>query len=294
MAAATMKLIALVLMIGLCHGHFHFKSLLRNVVAPEIKEKLADDLKHLSAQLPKSVSGLHISDKDLDKLKPALNEIKDQLNNVPGDLQHLDSNIKDGVSDLKPLLKALEKEVLEGMRLKTSKNNCACLKYLCTCCAHVAVKEIDLDDTICVGVAYLPKDIGVQFTLSVNGRTFINQSISVTNPPPICIAIPGLKKDASVCIRFTELRCNRAERKCSGCISLEASLLHIFKEDVKIGCFNIPLADSASVDHKLEIAASKNGTQINKEDQQKMLSRLGLMGKTYKNGRLINNSLLNN
>ncbi|XP_033728328.1 uncharacterized protein LOC117317588 [Pecten maximus] len=299
--SVTIFVLALVLVV--CHGHsLHFKSLIHDVV-PEIKEKVAENLKHLEVKLPGSVSGLRIpvNKEDLNKLKPALKEIKEKL---PKDLKRLDSNLQDsvlGLSDkaedigekLQPILKALEKEVLKSLKLKGIKQGCGCKRNLCTCCVHLEVDKIKLNDTACAAVAYLPKDIGVQFTLSLDGKTLVNKSLSVTNPPAVCVGIPHLKNDASICIKFTKLAVDKANRRLSGCMSVIVKLKFIDIDEVKIGCFKIPFEGNVK-GGQLGIGTSKTGTQMSKEDQLKMLSQLGLMGKTFNNGHLINQKLLNN
>ncbi|XP_060066998.1 uncharacterized protein LOC132547250 [Ylistrum balloti] len=284
-------------LVGVCQCSLNFKSVLHNVL-PQVKKIVEKnvDLKNVK------LSDLHIpvKGKDLEELKPVIRKIQKGL---PADLQHLDSNLQDSVSDLQgstkeirkqlqTVLKGLEGEVLKNLKLK-GLGGCVCSSHACSCCEHLKIDEFKLDSTVCVGVAYLPKDIGVDFTLTVDGKTFINETISAANPPPVCVGIPTLAKYASVCIRFTDLHVDRDNKKFSGCLSFEAKLESVKVVDEEIGCFNMPIP-AADYSTQLEGNTTKNSTQVSKEDKLKMLSRLGLMGKTYSKGRLINNNLLHN
>ncbi|XP_021370836.1 uncharacterized protein LOC110461620 [Mizuhopecten yessoensis] len=299
---STQTLLIIVLAIGACQSHsLHFKSLLRDV-EPEIKEKVASDLEHLKLKLPDIASDLHIHAKaeDLSNLKSTLKEVEKKL---PTDLQHLAWILQDSTSDLhvnlkdvdvklRPILKGLGKELFKGSKFKRSSGTCDCAEYKCSCCVHLEIDEIKLDSTVCVAVAYLPKDIGVEFKLTVDGKTLIDMQISVTNPPPVCIGIPELEKEASICIMFSNLKVDTANKKFSGCVSLEARLISIKVVEVPLGCFNMPIKGAETGNQTVDNIS--NRTQMSKQEKMEMLSRLGLMGKTFNNGRLVNQKMLKN
>jgi len=75
------------------------------------------------------------------------------------------------------------------------------------------------------------------------------------NPPPICVGIPYLKKEASLCVDLYDLEYTKTNF--SGCVRLEARIIFVKVKSVDLGCFSIPL-------HSLE-------------DQQKAMVMIGEM-----------------
>lgn len=128
----------------------------------------------------------------------------------------------------------------------------------------------------CVNVTYLPDQYGISLTLSLGNKVYINEtisgesilpvcflfilctdhhfSVSAKNPPPICVGIPEFEKEASVCIDFYNL--DYAPSHFSGCIRLQARLMHVKIRDVDIGCFNFPLSWQQQLKEKLHSAKS--------------------------------------
>ncbi|XP_041356145.1 uncharacterized protein LOC121373534 [Gigantopelta aegis] len=117
-------------------------------------------------------------------------------------------------------------------------DGCGCVKYDCGCCAHLEVKEIELDDTVCVNVTYLPDQYGILLTVSVNGVVYINHTVSAKNPPALCFGIPYLKKLASLCIKLYDL--DIKNHTLSGCARILVRLAGITVEKFDMGCFRIP------------------------------------------------------
>ncbi|XP_071103445.1 uncharacterized protein [Haliotis cracherodii] len=121
---------------------------------------------------------------------------------------------------------------------KANGTGCGCLGYNCGCCAHLKVSQIGLNDTVCTNLTYLPDQYGVSLTVSVDGVVYYNNTVSARNPPPICVAVPYLKKYASICIKFYNL--DIQQRTFSGCVRVLAQLATVIVESFDLGCFKIP------------------------------------------------------
>ena len=67
------------------------------------------------------------------------------------------------------------------------------------------------------------------------------------NPPPLCFAVPKLKKEASLCLELYDLDVSAS--KFSGCAKVTARLALVFVKSIKLGCFNIPVEE---VEHKMQ------------------------------------------
>lgn len=164
------------------------------------------------------------------------------------------------------------------------KNSCECRGYTCGCCVHAVVEKINLNDTVCVNVSYLPDEYGVSLVLLVNGKEELKEEISVRNPPPLCVALPYLKNEASICIRFRNLTI--INKQLRGCVNLEARILHKLIESILLGCFKIPPGD--------HINMTKGITSKGKESEilqrKKLIEQLSssLMLKNFQNGKLVN------
>jgi len=148
---------------------------------------------------------------------PAVQEVSDEAKQLPGQTEQLFTSAK---------------QLVTG-------NGCTCVENNCGCCAHVDVHEIHLNHTVCVNVSYLPQEYGFRATMNIDKFVILNVTVSARNPPPICIYLPYLKKEASVCVDFYDL--DVSDKVFSGCIRLEARFLHFIVSKVELGCFHIPL-----------------------------------------------------
>jgi len=68
--------------------------------------------------------------------------------------------------------------------------------------------------------------------------------VTAKNPPPICFAVPYLKKELSLCIDFYDL--DVTAEYISGCVKLEAHIVHVVVKKLDLGCFRIPLPGVAA------------------------------------------------
>lgn len=114
---------------------------------------------------------------------------------------------------------------------------CGCQGYTCGCCAHLDIPKIELNQTGCINLTYLPDDYGLSFTLSLDGRVVYNSTISARSPPPVCFGVPYLKDYASLCVKFYDL--NVDQRSFAGCVKIEAELYHVRVAERELGCFHL-------------------------------------------------------
>uniref|UniRef100_A0A9J2P0P4 DUF4773 domain-containing protein n=1 Tax=Ascaris lumbricoides TaxID=6252 RepID=A0A9J2P0P4_ASCLU len=122
--------------------------------------------------------------------------------------------------------------------LRDKSRICSCSANGCACCAFLSIEKIHLHDDVCVNLTYIPKDIGVRISFSINNHVVFSEELSVRNPPPICFEVPYLREYASLCIRLINM--DFQKRYLTGCVELEAELYHVRIIRVNLGCFNIP------------------------------------------------------
>ncbi len=77
----------------------------------------------------------------------------------------------------------------------------------------------------------------MQVSFDIDGYVLYNNSISVRNPPEICMDVPYLKSAASVCLKFYDMVFSRSG--VSGCIEMVARLASIKLNKIKLGCFDL-------------------------------------------------------
>jgi hypothetical protein len=90
-----------------------------------------------------------------------------------------------------------------------------------------------------VNASYLPDQYGIALTMNIDKFIVLNITVSAKNPPPICFGIPFLEKEASLCLRFYNM--DWSQKTFSGCMRLEARLIHIVVANIEMGCFHFPL-----------------------------------------------------
>ncbi|VDM38289.1 unnamed protein product [Toxocara canis] len=96
---------------------------------------------------------------------------------------------------------------------------CECSLNTCACCAFLAVDKIRLHNDVCVNLTYLPEDIGIKLSLSIDNRVVFSDELSVRNPPPM-----DFRKQHLI-----------------GCVELDVELYHVRITRANLGCFNLPV-----------------------------------------------------
>uniref|UniRef100_A0A0B6YRA3 DUF4773 domain-containing protein n=1 Tax=Arion vulgaris TaxID=1028688 RepID=A0A0B6YRA3_9EUPU len=124
---------------------------------------------------------------------------------------------------------------------------CSCTNDCCGCCAHIVIGILHIDETACVNFCYIPAELALDFTFTLNDIVIIEEKISVRNPPPICVGVPIIKL-VRICIVFYNIKLE--DEHLQGCIDIEAKAFSIVIERLHLGCFRIP-PKSEEINEKL-------------------------------------------
>ncbi|WAR09522.1 hypothetical protein MAR_034598 [Mya arenaria] len=124
--------------------------------------------------------------------------------------------------------------------------------------------------SVCVNISYLPApEYGISVTLTVDGKTYINETVSVRNPPPICIDIPHLKKYASLCVYFNNITVSN--KTVQICVAIQARLVRVKVEEIDLGCFRFPVKPEVKVNNKLGQQVVMQGQKVVEDTVAKSL-----------------------
>ncbi|XP_052252484.1 uncharacterized protein LOC127859250 isoform X2 [Dreissena polymorpha] len=139
---------------------------------------------------------------------------------------------------------------------------CNCRHYTCSCCAWLNFRFFwkSVKFSGCIGLTYLPSQIGFRLTIEFNGRILYTHEMSLVNPPlPLCFPIPKIKI-AKACVEFYNI--NAAQK--SLCVKIVGKVkLWIMKFSfvhVHIGCFRVRSLTRDQFVQLTEIASSQNLT----------------------------------
>jgi len=117
-------------------------------------------------------------------------------------------------------------------------DECECLKDDCGCCAVIQSNLLHLNDTACLNITYIPATISLSLLLSVDGKVWINETVSALDPD-VCVPIPIIDYVVDVCLQFYNVQINDTD--VSGCVKLELEVLDINVGGVDLGCFHFPV-----------------------------------------------------
>jgi hypothetical protein len=184
--------------------------------------------------MPKFLLSNQTSDSIFDfNFENSFKALKESLFNLEDDLNKLKSQLPDFANQNVSLnLAGIFFPNETDLNTYYSLGGCECDNITCSCCAHIEIDRLNLNDTVCLNFTYLSNDLGIEFEFSVNNVVYLNQTISVTNPPLACF---GYKETGSLCFKFYEL--NIHNRSISGCLDIVAKVADIEIVTVKVGCF---------------------------------------------------------
>ncbi|GBN19407.1 hypothetical protein AVEN_193884-1 [Araneus ventricosus] len=123
------------------------------------------------------------------------------------------------------------------MTVEENPNQCLCVKSECGCCVYLDVPEIRLNSSGCIEVAYLSEDIGLAISFTFDDRTLLNTSVSVKNPPPLCIMIPFLKDYGHICLEFYNVDFSSSHY--AACVKIDVAIWPFCALPFELGCFHI-------------------------------------------------------
>nr|CAD7446236.1 unnamed protein product [Timema bartmani] len=126
-----------------------------------------------------------------------------------------------------------------------------------------------LAEAVCVNITYLPKEYGLSFVMTLNEYTIYNETISVKNPPPICVGMPFVEEFAELCVRLYNI--DTSKRKFYSCLRVEARMKRILVAKYELGCFTIPLV---TAEGENELSDVRNGLDLVKAtfEENKLLN----------------------
>ncbi|XP_031567236.1 uncharacterized protein LOC116302155 [Actinia tenebrosa] len=99
-------------------------------------------------------------------------------------------------------------------------------------CTKIKIKKLHVDDEVCVKIAFFASKIGIEISITWDGKTIFKTEVSVQNPPPICFKIP-LVKEFKACLKLTDVSFKPHHH--GACLSIEIKALVIHKT-FKLGC----------------------------------------------------------
>ncbi|XP_031839878.1 uncharacterized protein LOC116430211 [Nomia melanderi] len=99
---------------------------------------------------------------------------------------------------------------------------CECDGFECSCCAGVNMTLIDFNRRACIKFTFVPVDSAIRMTLNMNEREIYASTVSIKNPPPLCVPMPYLPF-VGFCIRFFEMFMDG--RNLHACIDLETRIV---------------------------------------------------------------------
>ncbi|XP_067002105.2 uncharacterized protein [Anabrus simplex] len=175
---------------------------------------------------------LHVEGACLDPLCATFTRTEDKIEHdseeIGEEIREADAVLKRGVEEL---------FLHSKNRFRENSGKCACIHYNCGCCAHIEESFIDLNSTICANASYLVKDRGFSLTVTVNHYTIYNETVSVRNPPPVCLGWPFLKSLAAACVHLYDIQ--RRGGHLHACVAVEARMKGIVVFKHEIGCFDL-------------------------------------------------------
>jgi len=86
--------------------------------------------------------------------------------------------------------------------------------------------------------------------------------VTAKNPPPICVDVPYLKDELSLCVDFYDL--DFTKQNIHACLKIEVKVAFLRIKSLDLGCFNIPIYTidgqhtAAAVVQSIQAARKKN------------------------------------
>ncbi|XP_055945522.1 uncharacterized protein LOC129976137 isoform X2 [Argiope bruennichi] len=130
--------------------------------------------------------------------------------------------------------------------------------------------EIRLKSSGCIEVGYLPKDIGLTISFTFDGKTLLNKTVSVKNPPPLCIMIPFLKKYGHICLEFYNV--DFSSTHYAACAKIDVAIWPFCALPFELGCFHI---NGRNMNAQEKFTRMKNTTYVLEDSNNDILWRKG-------------------
>jgi hypothetical protein len=115
-------------------------------------------------------------------------------------------------------------------------SGCTCTRDNCGCCVWIDIPDPKFQADACVNLTYIPATWSLALTVSFDGITVYNETVSLKDPD-ICFPVPQLPV-VDFCVDFSHMVYNSTY--ISGCIDVSMKVVvTIF--DVFLGCFRLPV-----------------------------------------------------
>lgn len=147
-------------------------------------------------------------------------------------------------------LRELETILQNRRELERRNGECLVVGYNASCCQHLEIDKVKLNSTVCINLSYLQSDYGLSLTVTLDGKVYINETVSARNPPALCAELPYTKELASICLKFYNL--DFSQSTFSGCTKIIIHLAGVTVADKDIGCFKFPSRGHSSMKTNLK------------------------------------------
>ncbi|GBM38356.1 hypothetical protein AVEN_75992-1 [Araneus ventricosus] len=115
--------------------------------------------------------------------------------------------------------------------------NCTCAGgTYCSCCGHIKINKFKIDENGCIEVKYLPKEIGLNLTFTLNDKVVYNTSFSVGKLEPSCFK-HSVKSLGDMCIQLNSGG-GSIKDVLTYCVNLQPKIGKSLIKNMKIGCIN--------------------------------------------------------
>eukprot|EP01105_Mastigella_eilhardi_P022758 TRINITY_DN5659_c0_g1_i5.p2 TRINITY_DN5659_c0_g1~~TRINITY_DN5659_c0_g1_i5.p2 ORF type:complete len:160 (-),score=57.88 TRINITY_DN5659_c0_g1_i5:86-565(-) len=116
-------------------------------------------------------------------------------------------------------------------------SGCDCVGVDCGCCVHISIADI-LDDDVCLNLTYIASPVGIELTLSIDGKVIYEHTFGVGDEK-FCIRIPFIVV-ASICVDLFNFTVTNDSA--SVCVKMEVDVLKKDVYDYDFGCLGFDFA----------------------------------------------------
>ncbi|XP_051167951.1 uncharacterized protein LOC127285809 [Leptopilina boulardi] len=185
---------------------------------------------------------------DFDKLK---NQIFHPLNGsfITSELEKLDKSLNSTAS-------FIQQNIIPSP-------SCNCVELICSCCTTLNSNAIFKNKTVCNQITYLQNESALNLSILIDGKALFNKTITETNPPEECIAVPDIP-NLYICVVLKNLQIENSTLH--ACIDVQPKLNTQILFTFQFDCFDINSKgfESSNVDKIIKfIDEKKNSSSIN-------------------------------
>lgn len=116
-------------------------------------------------------------------------------------------------------------------------DHCACTKEpvpQCGCCYEFKFQQ--KQHKICTNITSVKDEKALRFTVILDGKVLLNETLSAKNPPAFC---QGIKPLAYICVKYSNMSYGD-DSKWGGCLEIYGGVV-IKIIDLDFGCFYLPV-----------------------------------------------------